>query len=91
MKLEWKKTELNKMSWDNAKKLEKDGWRLPTRAELVDAFDNKVEGFKLEFYWSSNTYEQSTNNSWNVDFNYGNVYGSTKASNYYVRLCREVE
>ena len=37
MKLEWKDPESNEMSWNEAKALEKDGWRLPTRAELADA------------------------------------------------------
>jgi len=89
MKLEWKETEINKISWDNAKKLEKDGWRLPTKDELIDAYHNKVEGFKPKWYWSSSCYWESLL-VWCVDFDYGDVVNCKKSGDSYVRLCREV-
>jgi hypothetical protein len=91
MKLEWKKTEPVRMTWHEAKELEKDGWRLPTRGELCDAYDNKVEGFQSNYYWSSSTYSQDTNYAWYVYFYYGDVSYNDKTVSYYVRLCREVE
>jgi hypothetical protein len=90
MKLEWKDPEPNEMSWDEAKELEKNGWRLPTRAELVDAYDNQIEGFLSDYYWSSSTYTQNTGTAWYVGFSYGFVDFSNKTYYYYVRLCREV-
>jgi hypothetical protein len=92
MKLEWKDTEHNEMNWDDAKELEKDGWRLPTRGELCDAYDNKVKGFYPEYYWSSSIYDQNTNNAWFVNFHYGYVsYNYKTTYSYCVRLCKEVK
>jgi hypothetical protein len=88
MKLEWKDPEPNEMSWDEAKELEKDGWRLPTRVELCDAYDNQIEGFQLDRYWSSTL-------KWNSDaylfsFNTGDMDTDDKVCNYYVKLCKEI-
>jgi hypothetical protein len=90
MKLEWKETEPNEMSWDEAKELEKDGWRLPTRAELVDTFDTNIENFNKGYYWSSSDYIKDTSYAWLVNFNYGGMDTDNKVCDYYVRLCREV-
>lgn len=87
--LEWKETESELMNWYEAKALEKDGWRLPTRAELVDSYDNKMEGFQSSGYWSSSTYILDTDYAWGVS--YGSVSYYYKTYNGYVRLCREVE
>ena len=38
--------------------------------------------------WSSSSYVSSTHNAWNVNFNYGNVHGSYKASSNYARCVR---
>jgi hypothetical protein len=91
MKLEWKDTESNEMNWYEAKESEKDGWRLPTRIELLNAFDDGIEGFQVEFYWSSSDYIKDTSYAWLVNFNYGGMDNDDKVCNYYVRLCREVE
>ena len=91
MKLEWKDPESNEMSWNEAKALEKDGWRLPTRAELADAFDNKVEGFESDYNWSSSTYAQDVKSAWTVDLGGGGVNLYSKKNDFYVRLCRELK
>lgn len=94
-KLEWQPIPFeNSMSWEEALKYVKtlgDGWRLPTRAELIDAYDNKVQGFHSNNYWSSSTYAQNTNYAWLVHFYYGYVYYSNKTYNTYVRCVREVK
>lgn len=80
------------MIWDGdndyAKSLGK-GWRLPTRNELLDVYDNDVKGFLGRSYWSSSTYAQNTNGAWYVDFDDGGVYYSGKASHRYVRCVRD--
>ena len=91
MKLEWKETEPEKMNWYKAKELEKDGWILPTRAELVNAYDTSINGFKPILYWSSSMYAQSNSYAWYVDFDDGYVNYNSKTADYYVRLCREVK
>jgi hypothetical protein len=90
--LQWGKTADKRMSWQEAvdycKSLGK-GWRLPTRIELIDAYDSKVDGFETDdYYWSSTTYVGSTGYAWSVYFGYGSVYSSYKAYNYYVRPVR---
>jgi hypothetical protein len=90
MKLEWKDTESEQMSWYEAKKLESNGWRLPTRVELIHAFDSKVEGF-TSVCWSSNNYILDTKYAWSINFNYGGMGTDDKECCYYVRLCKEVE
>ena len=80
-------------TWEKANNYAKclgDGWRLPTRSELLQAYDNKVQGFEPDDYWSSSTYAQNTNGAWYVDFDDGGVYYSGKASHRYVRCVREI-
>jgi hypothetical protein len=90
-KLEWKETEQNRLTWYEGKELETDGWRLPTRAELVYAYDNQAVGFKPTYYWSSTTYTQDTSLAWSVGFYSGFEYNLGKIHTNYVRLCREIE
>lgn len=94
-KLQWHENlQIQPMDWDNAviySKLLGGDWRLPTRAELVDAYDNNIKGFKKEFYWSSYTYARDTNLAAFVDFDTGCVLGMNKANNYYVRCVRELK
>lgn len=93
--IEWQSNSpVKRMTWyeaiDYAKSLG-DGWRLPIRSELIDAYDNNVEGFNGSYYWSSSTYAQNTNNAWLVDFDDGFVYYNDKTYNYCVRCVREVK
>lgn len=95
MKLEWEQNSPSeRMTWDEANKYAKslgEGWRLPTRGELCDAYDNGVKDFKSDNYWSSSTYTKDTTDAWDVDFYNGYVDISTKTKcNYYVRCVREV-
>jgi hypothetical protein len=95
MKLEWQEdAPENPMTWEEAIDYAKslgDGWRLPTRGELCDAYDNFVDGFKKNYYWSSSTYAQGTSSAWLVSFTTGGVYGLDKTTNvFYVRCVREI-
>jgi hypothetical protein len=72
------------LTWDDAKKtcdLLGDGWRLPTKYELNDLFQNKIKigNFKRADYWSST--EKDFYLSWSQDFNDGSesyFYKSSK-------------
>lgn len=94
-KLEWQQNPPNKpMTWDDAMEYAKslgDGWRLPTRGELSEAYDNKIEGFILDDYWSSSMYARATNYAWSVDFSKGYVDYYNKKDSDYVRCVREVK
>ena len=86
-------TDLGKMKWDDAKKACADlgdGWRLPTRLELLLMYNNQDElgGFADFYYWSST--ENDNGNAWGQDFYDGNQYGSDKYSNNYVRAVRDI-
>ena len=88
IELQWKDTELNKMTWDEAKKLEKDGWRLPTRGALIDSYDSKASGFLPNYYWSSIEVSQHNQFAWYVDFLTGDTSDRSKMNHFSVRLCR---
>ena len=93
--IEWQNNPpVKRMTWheavDYAESLG-DGWRLPTRSELINAYDSDVIGFKKNSYWSSSMYAQATNNAWYVGFYSGNVYNNDKTYNNYVRCVREVK
>ena len=94
-KLEWHENlQIQPMDWDNAviySKLLGGEWRLPTRAELVDAYDNNIKGFKKEIYWSSDTFDHYFPSAWSINFNNGLVGIVSKASKHYVRCVRKLK
>ena len=93
------------LSWEDAKKmcdLLADGWRLPTKYELNDLFQNKIKigNFKRSDYWSST--EKDFDLSWSQDFNDGSesyFYKSSKKVGgivmspkaFYVRAVKDVK
>lgn len=82
------------MTWHEAMEYAKslgDEWRLPTRGELIDAYDSSVRGFLSVSYWSSSTYAQSTSIAWYVSFYGGNASRNDKTNDFYVRCVREVK
>ncbi len=94
--IEWQNNPpVKRMTWHEAMEYAKslgDGWRLPTRSELINAYDGDVIGFKKNSYWSSNTYAQGTNLAWLVYFGTGYVDGDDKTNCfYYVRCVRDVK
>ena len=90
-KLQWGNTAEKQMTWQEASdycnSLGK-GWRLPTRAELVEAYDTKVEGFEKDYYWSSTTFVNDTDYAWSVYFYGGSVNASNKTNANDVRPVR---
>ena len=83
-----------KTNWEDAMKACADlgdGWRLPTRLELLIMYDNKDEigGFANNYYWSSTEYDNS--NAWELLFTNGLQYYSNKYFNFYVRAVRDIK
>jgi len=86
----------DKMDWEDAinycKNLNLGGyynWRLPNINELKSIIDKSkskpaiVSGFNntsFDYYWSSTTHNEYTNNAWMVYFTYGNVDFDVKAN-----------
>jgi len=89
--LQFGETAEKKMDWQEAndycKSLGK-GWRLPERWELVKAYDDKVEGFKSDYYWSSTTDVYYADLGVIVYFFNGFVGSFNKSNYYYVRPVR---
>ncbi len=87
--LEWGPISDKKMNQQEA-----DGWckeqggRLPTMIELLQAYKDKIPGFKSDDYWSSTTYADNTDNAWIVNFLDGYPYDDNKTNTYYVRCVR---
>jgi len=59
-----------------------------TKRELVEADDDKVDGFVPSYYWSSTTYPQCTNGAYYVNFSDGTLGFNVKSDNNYVRCVR---
>mgnify|MGYP003626912765 CR=1 FL=1 len=86
--------DLGKMNWDAAMKACADlgdGWRLPTRLELLIMYDNKDEigGFANSYYWSST--EDDYDDAWTQYFSNGFQYYLTKNATNYVRAVRDIK
>lgn len=97
MSIEWEQNHNKQpMTWIDAMKYAhqhltmSDEWRLPTRAELVEAFDNQVEGFEQKSYWSSTVHQKEQDYVWDVNFLTGYVYSSPKTNMAYVRLVKNI-
>jgi len=85
-------TDLGKMKWNEAKKACADlgnGWRLPTRLELLSMYNNQDElgGFANYHYWSS-TEDGSNNYAWFQVFSNGLQGYDGKYNVSYVRAVR---
>lgn len=93
--IEWQNNPPEKpMTWHKAMEYAKslgEGWRLPTRSELMDAYDSSVKGFIGSYYWSMSTYVRDTTYAWLVDFDLGSVGVDVKTSKGFVRCVREVK
>jgi hypothetical protein len=86
--------ELGERNWEDANTecaLLGEGWRLPTRGELLLMYENKdvVGGFANNFYWSS--MELDSNGAWYQDFSYGYQYFNYKKYTFYVRAVRSLK
>ena len=93
LKFEVYPEDLGKHSWEDAKKVCEDlgdGWRLPTREELLLMYLNKNEigGFVDASYWSSS--EKDNEIAWFQNFLSGNQYSNYKYVTNYVRAVRSI-
>ena len=80
----WGKTSDKEMNWDDAIKWCKEqGGRLPTLIELLQAYEDKVDGFQSSIYWSSTEY--SATFAWAVYFSTGVPDYTYKNDAYAVR------
>jgi len=89
--LEWGKVSEKEMTWNDAKKwCEKQGkgWRMPTRVELIQAYDEKVEGFSGYTFWSSTETYSNATGAWVVYLYYGFTNNLNKVNSKYVRCVR---
>jgi hypothetical protein len=85
--------ELGEMNWEDANTecaLLGEGWRLPTRGELLLMYENKnvVGGFANNFYWSSS--EHGNYDAWLQGFSNGYQYYYSKDGYYCVRAVRSI-
>jgi hypothetical protein len=81
------------MSWDDAVSTEwSDGWRMPTRAELIALFHEAEEAGHIfddkSVVWSSSQYAPDPTNAWHVYFVNGYSYAVYKAVALGIRLVR---
>ena len=83
-----------RMNWGDAMEYPKDGYRLPTKEELMIIYankdiinkalvDNGGEPLTDSYYWSSTEYD--SNYSWKLYMGYGSVDNDYKTYGYYVR------
>lgn len=75
--------------WDDAKTwAESIGGELPTRREQSLLFANCGEGFKRDWYWSSETHESDSAYAWCQYFGYGYQYHAPQGRQLLPRACR---
>lgn len=88
--LEWGNASEKKLTWKEAKEWceqQGDGWRMPTRIELLQAYEDNVDGFKTDgYYWSSTEFNASS--AWYVYFYSGDAFSYSKTYTYYVRCVK---
>jgi len=81
--LKWGKSSDKEMNWSEAKDwCEKQGGRLPTLIELLQAYED-VDGFKKDYYWSATEYSATL--AWGVNFSTGGPDLDGESNAYYVR------
>lgn len=88
--LEWGKVSEKELTWEEAKEWceqQGDGWRMPTRIELLQAYEDNVGGFQaFGDYWSSTEFNALS--AWSVRFTNGSAGSLYKTYTYYVRCVK---
>ena len=87
--MEWENKKYVSLSWKTAILLGEDDWRLPTLAELEQAYRDNVSNFHGLTFWSSD--EKNNNIAYSFNFFTGRADYTTKETKYCIRLCREGE
>ena len=87
-KLEWHPEVFGPVALASAPNLE--GWRLPTRAELIALFDSGdfPESMRDKCFWSSTSYAPYPAGAWVVYFGNGGTNADYPTYTFYVRLVR---
>ena len=67
-----------------------DGWRVPTRCELINLFDSTPESRDNYLLWSCLADGCENTDAWFVHFYFGYSLSSDRAYHYHVRLVRDV-
>ena len=95
--LEWGATSEEELNWDEARewcKKQGEGWRLPTRLELLEAYEQKIKGFATSNCFATSNYWSSTEShsysAWSQNFLNGSQDSNYKNYNYYVRCIRSI-
>jgi len=88
--------DLGQMTWDNAMNACDglgDGWRLPTRLELLLMHINQdgLGGFADSYYWSSTEGDKNLGVAWVQYFYNGLQSSSNKGNLVYVRAVRTIK
>jgi hypothetical protein len=87
--LEFSETLPDRYTWDDLMAITwPDGWRVPTRWELVMLYDEKPESHCDVSYWTATSVGSFGEYAWSVYFLYGYVIGGLRKHCYYVRLVR---
>jgi hypothetical protein len=91
--LEWGDACPYKMTWEQAEIWCKEhGGRLPTNVELLIAYDQKIEGFLTEKYWSTSPISTVYfKKKMYCDFHYGHYFFTNPEECNYVRCVRDVK
>ena len=84
------------MNWEEAMTTEwTDGWRLPTRAELITLYheaEDAGHSFRdTSIVWTASSYALVPTYAWPVYFHNGSSYANGKTNTGVVRLVREVQ
>ena len=85
---------VGKLVWDEAmSRVWTDGWRMPTRGELVTLFDEATSSAHdfadTSIVWSASSYTADPTYAWVVYFDGGDSGANHKSIGYAVRLVRE--
>lgn len=84
--MEWENKKYVSLSWSTAILLSEDSWRLPTLAELEQAYRDNISDFHELTFWSSD--ERNSDTAYCFNFFTGRADYTTKETKYPIRLCK---
>jgi hypothetical protein len=95
----WKQhPEVMEYTYDEALKLQQNGWRVPSVEELLALIDYRLNALATElpnmrqsFFWSCSPYSDYSTFAWTVHFDCGSVSFLKRNNPYTVRLVRDAE
>ena len=93
MKLQWKDIDDKKITFEEAKSFEMDGWKIPEIKDLKKAYITKKQNslFKKSIYWSCTKRKGFNNNVKTFDFETGSDTLEHESFLYYAKLCKEIK